>query len=156
MPSSQTKVTSTKSLSFLSAPNAKFKFSWKSFHLRQSFSELCIFFLVLTSTVKEECLQDFETSLRLFACFTTCANYQIKAMSLFMVMSMLKYVNYVGRGHHSGGGQQHQHGQQSGRQHQDGQQQQSGGQHQSRVGYHGGQQHQGGGRHCSGADFHGG
>ena len=41
-------------------------------------------------------------------------------MSLFMVMSMLKYVNYVGRGHHSGGGQQHQRGQQSGRQHQDG------------------------------------
>ena len=59
-------------------------------------------------------------SLRLFAYFTTCANYQIKAMSLFMVMSMLKYVNYVGRGHHSGGGQQHQRGQQSGRQHQDG------------------------------------
>ena len=37
-----------------------------------------------------------------------------------MVMSMLKYVNYVGRGHHSGGGQQHQRSQQYARQHQDG------------------------------------
>ena len=39
----QTKVTSSKSWSFLNSLNAKFRFSWKSFHLRQSFFGLCIF-----------------------------------------------------------------------------------------------------------------
>ena len=42
VPSSQARVTSEKSLSFLNPPKAEFKFSWKSFHLRQSFSEVCI------------------------------------------------------------------------------------------------------------------
>ena len=42
VPSSQAKVTSAKSWSFLSPPKAEFRFSWKSFHLRQSFSWLCI------------------------------------------------------------------------------------------------------------------
>ena len=31
--------------------------------------------------------------MRLFAYFTTCANYQIKAMSVFIVMSMFKYIS---------------------------------------------------------------
>ena len=39
-PSSQARVTSVKSLSCLRLPNAVLTFSWKSFHFRQSFSDI--------------------------------------------------------------------------------------------------------------------
>ena len=50
MPSSQAKVTSAKSWSLLKSPNAEFRFSWKSFHLRHSFSELRIFYFTRTDS----------------------------------------------------------------------------------------------------------
>ena len=57
VPSSQARVTSAKSWSFLNPPNAELRFSWKSFHLRQSFSEFCIFSFTWTDWVSRRLIQ---------------------------------------------------------------------------------------------------
>ena len=80
VPSSQTRVTSAKSWSFLNTANAELRFSWKSFHLRQSFSEFDIFCFTQADSFGNKWSESQEGYMndRIFTFFLTFAENLLK------------------------------------------------------------------------------